>query len=316
MIYVPLLPIYILGVIYTRRWLYFTAVNPGIDMGGFFGERKDEILALIPNNLLANGISIKNGDLTGLKERMSSASIVYPVIAKPNVGERGEGVRKLESYDEITSYAKDEPDFIIQEFVTFDLELGLLYTKMPKTGEVKVTSLAKKEYLRVLGDGHSSVKKLLKQHNRNFLYLDLVKREYPNKLNIVPGQNEIFYIHKIGNHIKGTRFINSADEITEKLEATVAKLADQIDGVYYGRFDLKVPSFRDLELGLNYKIFELNGVSSEPIHIYDLPNVFQLYGNLAKHWFILMRIAKQNIKKGVKTTPLFYFLSQVKNHFS
>ena len=42
MLYIPLLPVYVYGALRTRRLLYFTAANPGIEMGGFFGEKKDQ----------------------------------------------------------------------------------------------------------------------------------------------------------------------------------------------------------------------------------------------------------------------------------
>ncbi|MFT7230515.1 MAG: hypothetical protein ACI9GO_000984, partial [Bacteroidia bacterium] len=38
--FVPVMPVYFFGVLRTRKLLYFTAANPSIDMGGFFGEKK------------------------------------------------------------------------------------------------------------------------------------------------------------------------------------------------------------------------------------------------------------------------------------
>jgi hypothetical protein len=131
----------------------------------------------------------------------------------------------------------------------------------------------------------------------------------------VPLENEDYVVHRIGNHIKGTRFIDANEHITDKLNATFSKLSQQVEGVYFGRYDLKVPSFQDLEQGKNIKIFELNGVSSEPGHIYDQSNVFKAYSGLAHHWLALIGISQQNIKKGVKTTPMSIFFKKVLNHF-
>jgi len=91
--FLTLLPIYVYAVIRTRKLLYFTAANPSIDMGGFFGERKDEILALIPNEYKASSINVTNGLTLDLaKKVLAENNLQLPVILKPNVGERGNGV--------------------------------------------------------------------------------------------------------------------------------------------------------------------------------------------------------------------------------
>lgn len=314
-LYVPLLPIYLMGVLYTRKWLYITATNPAIDMGGFFGEKKDEILKLIPSQYLAKTIVVKNADLTNLNVRLFEAQIDYPLILKPIVGERGFGVKRVSSLQEILNYAAVHSDFLIQEYVSYELELGLMFYKLPSTNEVFVTSLAEKEYLNVIGDGINNVEQLLQANSRSSLYFDLVRREYAWQLPIVPKKHEKLIIHRVGNHCKGTRFINVNNKINPQIIERIKTLLAGIEGVFYGRFDLKIPSYKDLENGTNFKIFELNGVSSEPVHVYDLPNVFLAYFSLAWHWLVIIKVAKQNIKKGVKTTPFPYFYTQVKNHF-
>ncbi len=81
----------------------------------------------------------------------------------------------------------------------------------------------------------------------------------------------------------------------------------QISGLNYGRLDLKVPSYKFLEEGRDVIIFEINGVNSEPGHIYDLPTVFGAYKDIAKHCIALIKVSTMNIKKGVKITPLKIF---------
>lgn len=314
-IYLPLFPIYIFGVFYTRRLLYFTSVNPGIDMGGFYGERKDDIQELFSSNYLVKSVVIKNGDIKNLEGELIEKKINYPVIAKPIVGERGEGVRKIVDFEELLVYANSESDFIVQEYIDYSLELGLLFYTMPKNSKTVVSSIAEKKYLSVTGNGKDSVLELLKKHRRNSLYLPLVQKEYSAKLSFIPLENEQFVVHSIGNHIKGTKFLNANNRINEKVENAINEIVKDLKGVYFGRFDLKVPSYQDLENGKNIKIFELNGVSAEPAHIYGLSNVVLAYLSLAKHWIVVIRIAKQNIKKGVKTTPLNYFTKQLISHF-
>ena len=314
--YLPVLPVYFYGVLRTRRLLYFTATNPSIEMGGFFGERKDEILDLIPQEYKVKGVPIyRKKSIEDLQAILSSNNLNFPLVAKPNIGERGEGVKIVRSKEELEAYNESESDYIIQEYIDYPLELGVLFYKYPNDEAGVVSSITLKAFLSVTGDGVSSVEQLLQVSKRGRIYFPFVRREFPERLLIVPNKNEEYTIHRIGNHVKGTRFIDANENITKKLNAAFSHLSSKVEGVYFGRYDLKVESFDHLERGEGIKIFELNGVSSEPGHIYDQSNVFRAYSSLAHHWLALVHISHQNIKKGVKTTPLLVFLKKVLNHF-
>jgi hypothetical protein len=69
---------------------------------------------------------------------------------------------------------------------------------------------------------------------------------------------------------------------------------------YYGRFDLKVPSLQDLCQGKNLKIMEVNGVNSEPAHIYEPETKLSTaMKTLLNHWKIIYEISKMNRKRGL-----------------
>lgn len=314
--YLPLLPVYFFGVLRTRRLLYFTATNPSIDMGGFFGEHKDKILDLIPNRHKALGVHITEPMTEKeLNEVLLANNLRFPVVAKPNVGERGDGVCVLYLMQELLAYSQKETDFIIQEYIDYPIELGVLFYRYPNDSRGRVSSITLKEFLTVKGDGKHTVEQLLSKSGRNKIYLPLVRKEFQDRLLLVPSEGEEFVVHKIGNHSKGTRFVNADPHITDAVNATFSKINNQVDGVYFGRYDLKVPSFDLLERGEGIKIFELNGVSSEPGSMYDQQNVFRAYSILAHHWLALVEISYQNIKRGVETTPLQVFFRKVRYHF-
>lgn len=316
MMFIPVLPVYFYGVFHTRKLLYFTAVNPSIDMGGFFGEKKDDILQLIPQEYKVNGIHITDAKTKNeFLELLSANNLSFPLVLKPNVGERGDGVKIVRTIDAVVDYAQEEDDFLIQEYIDFPLELGVLYSKLPNERGGVVTSITEKKFLSVKGDGSSDVEKLLKAHPRNRLYFELVKADFPDRLRIIPKKGEEYIVHYIGNHVKGTQFLNGNNHISEQLHDTFSKLGKQVDGFFYGRYDLKVRNYKELAEGKDIKIFELNGVSAEPGHIYDMSNVFKAYRDLSIHWLMIIKISDQNIKKGVKTTPLSQFIKQVKAHF-
>jgi hypothetical protein len=285
-------------------------------MGGFFGEKKDEILALIPEAYKVRGVHVTTHlDEDSVKQLIAYNNFKFPVVLKPNVGERGKDVKIVRDLIGMVAYAAIHNDYLVQEYVDYPLELGVLYSKLPNATKGEVSSISEKEFLTVVGDGKRTVEQLLNDTPRNSIYDKLVKDEFPKRLNNIPSLDEKYVVHRIGNHIKGTRFIDANSYITDKLNNTFTILGDAVDGVFYGRYDLKVPSYEDLIAGKNIKIFELNGVSSEPGHIYDQANVFKAYYGLAEHWLRLIEVSHQNMKKGVKTTPLSTFLKQVKNHF-
>ena len=316
MIYIPLLPVYVYGALRTRRLLYFTAANPGIEMGGFFGEKKDEILDMIPEAYKVLGVHVQGKwSEQNLQAAMIDKNIQFPVIAKPNVGERGEGVRKIEDIRQLMRYQESEQDFLIQEFVDYPLELGVLYAKMPGSTEGTISSLTIKKFLTVLGDGKRTAKELVSSHPRHRLYAQMLMECHPEKMSKVPAIGEEYEVHRIGNHSKGTQFLDANAQINHSMVRVFDSLTKNIKGVFYGRYDLKVPSLEDLTAGKNVKIFELNGVSSEPGHMYDQRNILSAYKILAEHWLHIVEISNKNIKKGVETTPLSIFLTTVKNHF-
>ncbi|MFY0643101.1 MAG: hypothetical protein JXR19_01390 [Bacteroidia bacterium] len=308
-LFIPLIPMYLYSIVVTRKLLYFTAVNPAIDMGGFFGERKNEIMELIPETYKPKEKLIRAGDANA-SENLNDFTL--PVFLKPNIGERGFEVVEINTVDQFENYQNKGFDFVIQEKLNEKLEFGLSYHRL--NGRGKISSLVHKEFMTVIGDGERTVYDLVNNNPRHRLYMNIVEKEHAENLHKVPPKGEKHIVHMIGNHSKGTRFVNMDHLINESLTASIDKLASKIEGFDYGRFDFKVESIEALEQG-HIKIFELNGVSAEPGTMYDQNNVFQTFGLLYRHWNYIALIAKQNIKKGVKTTPLTKFIYQIYNHF-
>lgn len=308
--FLPVLPMYFYAVLRTRRLLYFTAVNPHIEMGGFFGEHKNRIMKMIPEKNKPTEIFIRKKDNVN---DVLPLPFPYPCFVKPNVGERGFEVRQITNDGELRNYAQKGFDFLIQEKLNEHMELGVLYTKTGET-EGKVTSITIKEFMTVRGDGHSPLRELIKQHPRHFIYFKSVAKTYPQRMDAVLRKDEEKIVHLIGNHCKGTRFINGNEYINKDISLQFQNLVNQMEGFDYGRFDLKTESMDHLARG-EFKIFELNGISSEPGHIYGYNNVFKAYRDLYKHWNYIFKISKRNIKKGVKTTPLPLFVKRVYFHF-
>lgn len=303
--YLPVLPYWVYLAIKNKSLAYFTVANPGIELGGFYGESKSEILNLIHAQYLPQSIEVESLSINDILTQLQLHGITYPFIAKPDVGERGNDVMKINNEKELRNYnSQSKSKYLIQEFITYDIELGVLYSRMPNSETGQVTSVTLKEFLSVTGDGKSTIKELMQESIRARFQIERLSKEKGGELNIVLNKGEKRLLEPIGNHCRGTRFIDNNFLINDKLNRVFDKICLPIDGFYYGRFDLKVKSVEDLYEGKHIKIMELNGASSEPGHIYDSSNtLFKAYKDLLYHWKRLADVSKENMTKGFKPVP-------------
>ncbi len=303
-------PMYVWGPLLALRSghpAFFTTANPGIFTGGFGFESKYETILKIPEPYRPKTTLAKaTDDFPTILEKMACAGIHFPLIAKPDMGFRGFLVKKIDTAHELQAYLeKYKTDFIIQEFVWREGEFGVLYHRLPGETSGKITSVTLKEFLSVIGDGHSSVLELVEQNPRALLQLERLHETHPHLLPTVPAAGEQVALGVIGNHSKGTRFISGNHLIDNELEATFDKIADQIPGFNYGRFDIKCDSWDELKQGKNMTILEINGVCSEPTHVYDPEKMTypRALLEIMKHWAIVEKIARANHRRGVAHIP-------------
>ena len=302
--YYPVAPYLIFLMVRARHMCFFSAANPGIYSGGMGLESKFQTLQIIPEYLRPKSIFLKQGtSLTEIRIQLSEAGITYPFIAKPDLGFRGLLVKKIRSEGELKAYLEQFPlDFILQELIDLPEEIGVLYYRMPGKEKGQISSITTKEFLTVTGDGKLKVQDLIKQHPRALLQWDRINQQMPEILDAIPAKGEKVPLGIVGNHAKGTRFINSNASINEEMISTFDEIANQIEGFYYGRFDLKCTSFDSLKTGEGIRVIELNGVCSEPTHIYDPERgtYFEALRAIVNNWSTIYKIAKKNRKKGIK----------------
>lgn len=294
--YMPLLPYWLYLAARMRSFSFFTLTNPGMDLGGFFGESKQDILKLIPKEFLPKQLFVHAGKLPELKSLLEQNDLQFPVIAKPDVGERGSGVEKIYSLEELTAYLKQSEGLtLIQEFIDYPEEFGVFYCRIPGSINGRITSLTHKEFLSVTGNGRDTIEVLLQQSVRARFQLKRLRKHKTDLLQSIPEANEIVLVEPIGNHCRGTAFLDGNKAITRELEEVFDQIAAEIPGFYYGRFDIKVKSVEELRQGKSIRIMELNGISSEPGHIYDENmSLFRAYRVIARHWQIMSEIARAN----------------------
>lgn len=293
----PIWPVWVFYALRLIRPTWFTAVNPAMEDSGFMGESKYAIYKLIPKSLqpVTQFISVRHP--------FSEPVFSYPFIVKPDIGGRGRKLKVINTIQELKEYHLNVgEDYLIQEIVHHPLEIGVFYVRMPQEAKGKVVSLVSKDFLSVRGDGMSSVRELMQK--------DVRARQQIHRLagvvdmDNVPFLGEEVVLESIGNHCRGTKFINENNRISPELNAVMDNIGKQIPGFYYGRFDIRVPSWKDLYAGKDISIIELNGLTADPAHIFDADiSLAEIYKTQFRHVRWAYRIARENLKNGAKTTP-------------
>lgn len=313
---IPIWPLWLWYAIRLRCPTWFTVVNPGMEDSGFLGESKIKILEDIPDAYKPNTLFIpKISNLTLVSQQLIQQQLKFPLIAKPDIGGRGRKVLILQSINDLQTYHHDiDEDYMLQELIPYTIELGVFYIRIPDQEKGYVTSVAQKGFLQVQGDGQHTIRQLMTKDYRASLQIERLQKSI--NLHSIPQLDEIVLLEPIGNHCRGTSFLNANHLINNQLHEVFDNIAKQIPDFYYGRFDLKVKSLDDLYQGQHIQIMELNGLTADAAHIFD-PNsrLRDAYYTQIKHCKLSFQIAKQHLKQGVKPTPLFELIKKSMGYF-
>ncbi|QSB27853.1 D-alanine--D-alanine ligase [Flavobacterium sp. CLA17] len=321
-VYIPIYFLWAYYAIKARSIFFFNASNPRIKNGGFIMESKKQIYDLIPRKYYPKTILIpKNTDLKKIVQQVIEKQIYFPLIAKPDIGLRGSGVKKIHTVSELQRYMeKANFDFLLQDLIPYRNEVGIFYVRHPNEKEGRITGIVSKEFLTVVGDGASTIEVLIHKTPRFQLQLDALQEEYGDSLHKILAEGEAFNLVPFGNHARGAKFLDGSHWITPKLTQTINQICAQIPEFYFGRFDIMYDSFEALERGEDFQIVELNGAASEPTHIYDPKHsIWFAWKELARHITYMYEISVANHKRGFpyldyKAGMHEYRLHQVQNN--
>src|SRR5437667_5107047 len=129
-------PIYLYWIwlcLRARSFFFFNTSNPSIRNGGFLMESKREIYDLIPDKYYPKTIFLKKSiSIEKALSAIENNGLQFPLIGKPDIGMQGKAVKKLENTNDLIKYISDfKVDFLIQEFVPFENEVGIFYYRYP-----------------------------------------------------------------------------------------------------------------------------------------------------------------------------------------
>ena len=300
-----------------RDPFFFSNVNPAIITSGLFGESKIKILDAIPENFKPASIFLeKNWSTQQCMEQIKLKPLPYPLVAKPNIGERGFLVRIIQSEKELKSYIQQYGiDIILQEFIDLPEEMAIMYHRLPEENKGQIMSICVKKYLSVIGDGISSVKELMEKDERARKQVKRFQQEKAELLDVIPQNGINLILEKVGNHTKGTTFLNGEHLLNPLMLNQFNKIGQQMEGIFYGRFDLKYNTLAELNQGKNIQIIEFNGVGAEPAHIYDpkIP-VRQKIKAYKDHLVRIGHLHQIQKERGFQSISLVDFLSIYKSY--
>src|SRR5438445_11268573 len=95
-----------------RSWTLFTAANPAIPASGFVGESKHQILDRLKNGLtvpcLPASTLLPSGPpaqcIAHAEAFMGRQGLQFPIVLKPDAGQRGAGVSIIRSSQQLQNY--------------------------------------------------------------------------------------------------------------------------------------------------------------------------------------------------------------------
>jgi len=313
------LPMHIYNAFKCKTAVYFTVLNPAMGVsGGFFGDSKLNIGKIIPSPYRLKEIMLDGYE--NIEQQLANNGLKFPVVFKPDAGERGIGVVIITSNQEIKPYFNQFGDggygIIAQEYCKSLNEYGIFVIKHPKKGWF-ISGITGKISMHIVGDGKSSLGLLLSKKCRYKMQIPRLQEEQKFDLNKVYTEGEVVVIEKVLNHRLGTQFTNETSHLDTYFYDAFATIVKDFEGFNYGRFDIKAESIEQIKLG-NFKVIELNGVASEPTIIYDQKRTgfFRTVGIFYKHLYWQGLIARQQLKNGACPMDWTLFKSTLKAHLN
>ena len=311
-----------------KSFTLFTSVNPAMFGSGFIGESKAEILqgltakheskAFVARFKLISSETSHKECVATAQEFISENNLNFPVVLKPDKGERGAGVSIIKTEKDLEEYLlKNKGATIIQEYVA-GKEYGVFYYRYPTRATGKIFAITDKRFPSVTGDGAATLEELILKDERAVCMAKTYFNLHHENLYNIPDANERIQLVELGTHCRGAVFLDGTEIKTDELENTIDELSKSYEGFYFGRYDIRAPSLEDFKAGKNFKVVELNGVTSEATNIYDPKNsLLAAYKILFEQWRIAFEIGAQNRARGVEPMHPGAFLNLIvenRNH--
>jgi membrane protein DedA with SNARE-associated domain len=305
-----------------RSLTILTACNPGIADGGVVGESKFAILQMLPGDAAIPAVRLSrqesSSDLRSVLALMRQRRWSFPIVVKPDVGQRGAGVRLIGDVPQLDDYlARSAGDLLLQRYHPGPYEAGIFYYRFPGERHGRIFSITDKQFPVVVGDGCSTLAQLVAAHPRYRLQAALFLRRHREQRDRVLREGERFQLAFAGNHAQGTTFRDGRHLLTPALERRVDDISRRIPGFFIGRFDVRYSSVERFMAGEDLAIVEMNGATAESTNIYDPDtSLIDAYRTLFRQWSLVFAIGAANKRRGIAPTRIGRLFQLVLAHLN
>jgi len=296
-----------------------TAANPGIFSGGIVGESKMAMLAELTATSpeFTAEAALISGDTfetrrQSLEKHCARLRLQFPFILKPDVGQRGVGIKLIRTLEQAENYLRQtSAPLVVQHYAPGPLEAGIFYYRFPHEARGHIFAITEKIFPVLTGDGSSTVAELLQKDPRAKLIAQTYLKRFGARANEVLAPGETFKLVESGNHAQGCIFKDGMHLNSPALTARIDQISRRLPGFFIGRYDIRFASEEDLRAGKNFQIIELNGAASEATSIYDARNsLWSAYRTLFRQWELVFAIGAENRRRGSAPTKLLAVLKK------
>ena len=324
--YPPVL-LYVLWLMVRYRGMLLpTVANPSFPGGGFVGESKAEILSLVVRHApqwvapfvvvdrpawTANASSGLDQLTASALDRLAAAGLALPVVAKPDLGCRGAGVKLIRTAADLRHYLHAFPAdarLLLQRLVDFEGEAGIFYCRHPGQSRGRIISITLKYFPHVVGDGRRTLRELILADPRAGQLAHLYLSRHAAGLDTVPAQGVSVRLAFAGSHSRGAIFRNGNALVTDAMEARFDAISKSLPEFYFGRFDIRFAQFSEVQRGTGFTILEANGAGAESTHIWDRrTGLLSAWRDLMRQYRLLFQIGRANVDRGFRSLTLGEF---------
>jgi len=341
--YLPLAPYITWLSIKHRGVMVVTCCNPAIENGGgLVGESKSTIMTALGDNpftlrtvLIPGGMpAAQRARLVSDAMRREPALATFPIIIKPDAGQRGFGVKLARSDEDVVEYFESMTSpALIQPFHPGPHECSILWVRRPQAvGALPANgshagflySITSKEFPVLTGDGLHTLEDLIYRHPRFRRQAHVFLNRHAHRAAWSPARGEQVHLAVAGNHCQGTLFRDGSDLVTPQLTATVDRLARAYrngdpqgdEGLDYARFDVRFESVAGFTSGTEFSIVELNGTTGESTNLYDpAKSLLWAYKVLFGQWRILFELGAARRAAGTRPMTMAGVVGVIRAHY-
>lgn len=291
-----------------------STVDPGITAGGLVGEGKLEYFAAmgtLARAATAGYLGVRKGEETRAETvlaEMATAGLRFPVVAKPDLGWCGYGVRRLDDAAALARYLDAFPSgetLLLQRYLAEPGEAGLFYMREPDAAQGELIGILLRGFPQVTGDGRRTLAALADADPRLRRALDNARHDFEFDPACVPPAGEVVRLSTVASTRVGGEYRDGSACATPALLARVDAIAKDMGTFLVGRFDVRYADLAALQRG-EFTIMEVNGAGSEAVHAWDPKySIAEVYGIVFAKQRRLFAIGSAMRRRGVRPVGLW-----------